>query len=265
MAKLSVQEFQGFITQRCPRPSTHRIRKTAFSGGIAGAIIFGLIFALFSTPFIILFFPWRIHHEWQLRRGPRETAIGVVTEAPNSNMTVNEKPVYKARFKFAIGESEYEGQSYSIDYRYNTGQSVEIEYLATNPGISRITGSTLNHTGFFGLIVLLFPLVGIGVMSFGYFSYRNRLRILQNGVFAAGQVTDISPTNTRVNNQTVYKIEIAFKTDRGTEQHSSYKTYAAGDIALAREKQQSGETAGLLYLPQNPEKILLVETLIQRS
>lgn len=265
MAKLSIKELERFLTQRCPRRPSPLIKKAALSGGSLGLISFGIIFTLFSLPFIIIFFPWRIHHEVLMMRSKLATTPGVVTKAPDSNMRVNDRPVYTTHFTFSVEERKYEGVSYSIGRRHSPNQSVLIEYVPGAAHIARITGTAISQTGFFGLFVIIFPMAGLGVLCGGYFSYRNKMRILCYGAFATGKVSDVSPTNMQINRQTVYEIDIEFKTNRGIEQHSKYSTHSQSDIAMARNKQQAGDAVGVLYLPEKPEKVLFIDTLVKQT
>ena len=265
MAGVTVQELEAFLTQRCPRRPSAGIKRAATGGGVAGMIAFGVFFIIFSLPFMFIFFPWQLHQEVLMKRGSPATASGVVTSAPDSNMRVNDTPVYTVRFVFTVNDVEREGVSYSTGRRYSSGQTVQIEYLEGNPDIARISGTSITQTGMFGLFVLIFPLAGIGVAYGGLYSYRSKMRILRNGAFAAGQIKDVAATNVRVNNQTVYRIEIDFQIGNGSHRQSAYKTYRAAEIALAQKKQSAGQTVGVLYLPENPGKVLFVDGLVKNK
>lgn len=77
----------------------------------------------------------------------------------------------------------------SVAERVTVGSQQPIEYVPGSPGVARVTGSELAPFGWFGLIPLLFPLVGAGVTFQAVRSNRRQSRAYRHGVATRGLVT----------------------------------------------------------------------------
>lgn len=261
MGKVSMEEMAGFLSQDTPREPTAAMKRMAAKGGCF-SLGMGMVLLVFCTPFLLLLFPWRIHHDIRMAASTPETAAGVVTAAPDSNMTVSEVPVYRTEFAFSVDGTEWTGASFSRGRQYAVGQEVVVEYLPEDPHVSRIEGTSLTF-GWFGLFVLLFPLFGVGMIVGGIASYRKKSRILRTGTFAAGHVLEVEATNVTVNERRQYRIEIGFTLPDGTEQTTSWKTTNEEDIQVARSRKSSEAVVGVLYDPGSPSDSILVDTLVK--
>lgn len=261
MGKVSMEEMADFLSQETPREPTGAMKRVAAKDGCF-SLGLGMVLLVFCTPFLFLLFPWRIHDDIRMVTSTPAKAAGKVTAAPDSNMTVNEVPVYRTEFVFSVDGTEWRGESFSRGRRYAVGQEVVVEYLPESPKVSRIEGTSLTY-GWFGLLVLLFPLFGVGMIVGGIVSYRRKTRILRMGVFAAGEVLDVRPTNVTINEKRQYRIEVGFKLPDGTERTVSWKTTDAGDIDVARSRRASGVVVGVLYDADSPSDSILVDTLVR--
>lgn len=261
MAKVSLEEMAAFLSQQTPREPTGGMKRIAAKGGCF-SLGLGMVFLLFCTPFMVLLFPWRIHHDIRMATSTVLKAEGRVTAAPDSNMTINEVPVYRTEFVFSVDGEEWDGVSYSRGRRYVVGHEVVVEYVEGMPYIARIEGTGLTY-GWFGVFMLLFPLAGIALMLGGVHAYRKKTRILRMGTFAAGRVTEVARTNVTVNEQPQFRIDVGFALPDGTEQTTSFKTTNRKDIDHARARKDSGEVVGVLYDPDSPSDSIMVDTLLK--
>ena len=70
-------------------------------------------------------------------------------------------PVYANNYVFTTSDGkEFNGVSYATGQQLQAGTVVKIEYRQDNPSISRIQGMRRKILGAFGLIAVIFPIVG---------------------------------------------------------------------------------------------------------
>jgi hypothetical protein len=110
----------------------------------------------------------------------------------------------------------------------------------------------------FGIWILLltsiFPMIGLIFVIISLKKAKRNIYLIQNGIITNGKVIKKEPTNTRINNQTVYKVFFQYKSQDGNIQEAmnkSHITYNLGD----EEKEP------LVYDCQNPSKAVLLDTL----
>jgi hypothetical protein len=265
---VTIDEIGEFIAQPVPREVPVNISKTSRNNGAIGMIIFGSIFAAFGSIFLFIFFPFNIFSELSIDMGNPNTARGRVTYNKKTSISVGGSkhnsgtPVYEVGFEFTTNEKEeiITGKCYKTGNYYKPGNRITVEYVPGDPETSRIKGCSLDPAGYFGSFVIIFPLAGGLIAFFGIRSLLRKKNLLKNGIFASAEIKNIKRTNMRQNHQYYYKITVAFDVN-GITTESTFKD-CGKQAKTAREKHQSGEPIGILYNPEKPNQILIVDSLL---
>lgn len=103
------------------------------------------------------------------------------------------------------------------------------------------------------LFTLIFPIVG-GIMV-GYSLKRNfkAVDLITNGKFARGKIIDKRPTNTKINEQTVYEFTIEFAADNGRTYQVKSRTHK---VHLVQDEAEEL----VLYAPADPSLGVIFDT-----
>ncbi len=257
---VTIDDIAELLNQEPPRsiPRGLRHRKLQLA-----MLIFGLFFVLFSIPFMILFFPWRVMDSLRLRMGPSERVTGTVAGASRTNMSVNDAPVYEARFRFtpADGSGVRRGVCYTTGEHYSEGDRVAVRYVTASPDICCIEGARLDMGGLAAGFVAIFPLVGAGMLAGRGLARRRYLGLLKHGIFARGRLESVRGTNITVNGQQRFKITVSYEADGG-ERTVTWNGYGH-EVELARRKMQSADQVGVLYDINKPKRVVVLDTLLE--
>ncbi len=221
----------------------------------------GLIFAALGIPFLVVFFPWRLPDELRLRASARTTE-GTVTVRESTSMRENNVRVSKYAFTFKTDDgTSRTALCYETGDSLQVGSRAVVEYLASEPSTARIRGCRLSPFGWGAGFVMIFPLVGVGMIFVVLRARRRVAWLLANGRFCLGHVTAVDATNVSVNHQTRYAVSVSYQ--EGTVERVG-RYYALGEEAeLAQQKMREATGVGVLHDPEHPERILLVDELVR--
>ncbi|KPK96805.1 MAG: hypothetical protein AMK75_07860 [Planctomycetes bacterium SM23_65] len=246
-----IPETYGF-SDMVPRHVPSAVRLRLLFGGFASQ--FGWIFLGFGMIFVWVFQADSAVVSLVRFSGKLETARGVVARSEHSGLKINERDVLTIEYRFTTADgSEHQGASYAIGKHLEPGTTVTVEYPKGNPSVSRIQGMNTTLFGPWVLFVLVFPAVGAVFIFFGLRKGFKGLRLLTNGKTGTGKLLSKEPTNTRINNQTVYKFTFEFKTDDGGTYQAVARTH--------RLEKLSDEEEPLLYDPANPSYVVMMDSL----
>lgn len=216
----------------------------------------GWIFGGFGMVFALGFLGNADLTSWIYFRGNLETAQGTVTAVEQTSASEGGSkhhsgtPIYRYGYKFTAAGTGYSGTSYRVGSGVKYGDKVTIEYPAGNPARSRIQGMRRAVFGAGTLFVLIFPVVGFGLVAVMIYGGWKDLNLLVNGEAALGRFTNKEYTNVKVNSRTVYKMWFEFADTRGTVQ----KTF----MRSSKPEKFEGEAfQQLFYDPAKPGKCLL--------
>ena len=106
----------------------------------------------------------------------------------------------------------------------------------------------------FVLFVLIFPLIGGGILIFGFLKTQKVLKLFSYGVLTKGRLLDRIPTNTRINDQMVFKYVFEFEDRKGDCYKVIEKTHKGWLL-------EDDEEEPLLYLESNPDEAVLLDAL----
>jgi len=259
---VTVDELRDYLSGTPPRIVPPGIRRAALRRIPRTIIVMGVFFTLFSVPFMVMFFPWRLLDDIALNTGGRVTQDGVVDACKATGMKENDRRVFSFEFSYIPGSGDRRtGSCYATGVSREAGTRVAVEYLALRPGVARIQGCRLSPFHWAAGFVIVFPGIGVGRMFFALRARRRVARLLVDGVFSAGRIDSVEATPVRVNNQTRYRVNVVFK-DAAGERRSSYSAYGA-EAVLAEQKRAAGAVVGVLYDPADPSRVLLMDELVR--
>ncbi len=186
-----------------------------------------------------------------------ETTPGTVSAVETSGASENETPVYANHYSFRVEhlETDLEGISYTTGRRFSEGNSVTIEYINSNPNISRIEGA---RSGTFSpwvlCFIIIFPLIGLIMIVVGLKRGLRANQLLKHGKLGLGTLIAKEPTNTQINERTVYKLTFEFKAADGQHYEAVAKSHQP--YVLEDEEQEQ-----LVYDPYNPHNAFLLDAM----
>ena len=206
-------------------------------------MIFVWIFALQSDVTSLFLFSFQTN-----------TTQGFVESVEESNASENDTTIYELSYTYfdQLGR-EHSGKSYSTGYPVVEGQ-VTVEYLDGIPSISRVQGMRRKPFGAFGLISVIFPLIGSAFISAGIRYGLKANRLLAKGRIAFGKLVSSEATGTRINDQTVIKLIFSFTAVDGDEYEAVAKTHQTGDLRDEAEEP-------LLYDEEDPYYAVMLDDL----
>lgn len=140
---------------------------------------------------------------------------GEVVSVGGTNMRTNGQEALRVTFAYEVQGQSYQNASYSYGRHPVEGDPVGVEYAIGDPATARIPGmSTAAFPALVGL-VLIFPGIGLLLVIFGMVRGRGRVKLMREGTSAWGLLTDRTPTNTRINNATVFELEFSYVDEQG--------------------------------------------------
>lgn len=222
---------------------------------------FGWFFFGFGMVFFWLFVPNCDWHSFEYIGMRMEQEQGIVYRVESTNFSVGGsksrrgKPIYANHYRFMRpGNFLYEGVSYSTNW-LSEGTAVVIEHPVGNPAISRIQGMRNAPFDLWpALFVMLFPGIGLIFVMLGINRGSKSTYLLQNGVLGYGKLESISPTNTQINNKSVYKLIFRYLGANGL----MYKTKVLTEqTALLQDE----EAEQLLFDMSNQSNAVMLDTL----
>lgn len=237
-----------------PRQIPLLVKLSLFLGDVI--FILGLIFSLIGVASMVLIS--LLVDFSSLRFSPDTIAKGTITAIEDANASENNHRIYKFQYQYSLdGDSFKSGYSYDSNGELKVGDRVEVECESASTK-SRIKGMKLAPFSPWLLLPFsIFPLVGMVMLLFGVRKGVRNLDLLTNGILAKAKVTHKERTNTRINNQYVYKVFFEFKTADGKMAQSSVNTHKPYLVEDEPEEM-------MLYKPETPEKAVLLDAL-QRS
>ncbi len=184
---------------------------------------------------------------------PQEQLItGRLLSSQQTSMSENDVSIYKNSFSFDYRGQKYEGSSYSLGSIAGQEQSVMVP--EGRPDLARIRDQRRKEFGPFILIVLIFPLIGLGIILFGLARSIKQIRLLRSGVLAEGKFLRKEATGVMINERPVYQVFFEYTAADGQK-------YVISDKTHLLEKVLDQDTERLLYDPSNPGFGMLVDAL----
>lgn len=180
-----------------------------------------------------------------LGQGEWVSTQGLYLGIEETNVIVNEEPVYGYYFSYSVDGQSYQGISYDYYKELGSEAVVDAEYRANQPKIARIKGMDESPTGH-GLIWIfcLVSLIPLGILLWGLRSNQKYLYLLQKGAMAEGTYLRSTRTNITINEQVVYRYEFSFEVNG--------RTYTATCQTHQYDRVEDEEKETILYDPNDP-------------
>jgi hypothetical protein len=226
----------------------HNFGRSSFVTGFLFAII-GLSFVMYFSSVI----NWKI-----LLAGEEDffSTTALITEINETRYSVNDEFLFEYHYNYSLDDELMRpGVFLESEGAFRTGQEIQIDYLITDPNISRYSGkdrSNLNQ------IMLL---AGAGGTLVGFFflfpsvrKTRRERKILLSGRPVKGKLIHAEPTNMSVNEQTVYKLTFEYSVGNNTPRQFSTRSHMLRNLS-----EEHVET--MVYDPRQPSRALIVDTL----
>lgn len=236
-----------------PRQVTTGLRYLVLLGGPLGVI--GWLLAAFGSIFVWAFLPMA-DPSFVLLRGPLGGAEGAVVSVEQTAAREDERAIWKVGFRFRDPAGvERTGASYALGTPPEPGTPVKVEFRLADPDVARIEGLRMGPFSpwLIGLVAL-FPAVGLVLALGGLRRGLTGVALLAEGELTVGRLRAKEPTNTRINNRTVYALTFAFTDLDGREQTVVERTHQP-------EKLQDDAEELLVYDPSTPSRAVLVDNL----
>ncbi|MHC4397602.1 MAG: DUF3592 domain-containing protein [Planctomycetota bacterium] len=242
-----------------PRSVPLSVRLRVLFGGVlnqAGWFFFG-----FGLAFVWAFTLNADLTSWYRFRGQLDTTEGKVIGSKKTLFSKGGSSHYKDTHVYAIHYAftaadgkEYKGLSYITGKQFEQGQKVTIEYPQGKPQTSRIKGMRQKPVGFFGIFPVLFPLIGLLLITGGIRKGLKANQLLALGEQTTGRLKSKEKTNKQVDKEPVYKLTFEFNTPEGMTFETVVKTHETGKLEDQAEEP-------LLYDPMRPSYAMMLDDL----
>ncbi len=235
------------LSPHTPRPIGLFTRAVILFGGAIQQ--FGWIFLAFGSIFAWIFLPMSEVRYWlQPTKNWAETE-GLIETREATNASVNRQPVYRYAHSFEHQGQRYLGSSFSAGAQYNPGDVVRVRFHPTRPArASYVVGAKRAPFSGWVVFVLIFPLVGLAIVSASLPANFRSLHLLMHGMPARGQLIEKADTHSSItiNNvkYPIYRYAFAFEVAGRTYQAACHTHEGA---RLEDEPQEI-----ILYAPMNP-------------
>ena len=103
---VTVDELRDYLSGTPPRIVPPNVRRSALRRIPKTIIVMGVFFTLFSVPFMVVFFPWRLLDDIALNTGGRVTQDGVVDACKATGMKENDRRVFSFEFSYIPGSGD---------------------------------------------------------------------------------------------------------------------------------------------------------------
>lgn len=236
-----------------PRPIPPRLACRAMLG-LTGVL--GAIFLLFSMPFVWIL-TWGSDPIDDVRLAlSTETAQGVITRVSATHSSENDVTVYRYGFSFQVRDGgSFTGESYYAGKRWSAEERVTIEYVPSDPSVARIKGARrATMPVWVVLLVLIFPMIGAAFFISSNVRGWRQVRLLRHGELAQADIVSERATNTSINDVPVMAYVYEFPASDG-------ESYLGQSRALPSGRVGDEEKEPVLYLPWNPRRSTLLDTL----
>ncbi len=262
--KVTADDIAQLLASPPPRSVPAPVQQAVQGGGCASWFLpaFGLVFGGFGLIFVVVFFPWRFVDDFRLAASDRTTP-GEIRRVTPTNMTVNKTKVMEYAFAYTPADRRpREALCYTTGRRWSERETVTVRYLPDNPDVACVEGARLSQGGWIGVVVLIFPLIGGGLVAWFVLDRLRTRQVLRDGTVAEVDVISVDETTMKVNYQTVYRITFANPVQPGGPPITVRRVKKA-DVDLALKHARDRQPIFILYDPRKPSRVIFPEALIE--
>jgi hypothetical protein len=241
-------------------PSPRRVPSAAVQG-VADVVFWlvGGIFLLIGTILSVVF----------LRTLPIDLALdlGASTAAQaaiesmdlDTSISVNGEHPVDLRYTFEVNGATVKGHSQTFNYSWvdsleaNPTATVDVEYVASRPQWSRLKGTMRTPGGYWLCFILLFPLVGAGLVLGGTLPRLRRARVYRHGEGILAKLESVGLNHSvTVNGRHPTRVRWSFQV-QGQRYDGSWSGFNA-ERFLPKD---SSDQLPVIYDPKDPKRSTL--------
>ncbi len=172
-------------------------------------------------------------------QGELSKTEGIVTDWVETNLEENDEDVYQIFYSFSYDGIKYSSYSFNTGRYIDEGKKVKVEFRQDNPNYSRIQGFRYSKSSLLILFIIIFPAVGLYIISLANKTSKKQKKLLENGFVSKGEFK--SREEIEKDDKVTYKLTYDFKANNGK---TYTKIYETSDQILEDER--------ILYNPNDP-------------
>lgn len=230
--------------------------RTVPSGAVSGpadtvVIIIGLSFAILG-----------MLAGWALLRGLQvdlaldltgQTVEGeIIDMVEDTSVSVNKEHPITLVYSYNVGGEPLQGRSNTMDWALvatlEKNPKANIEFAPWNPKWSRVQGATRNSIGYWGLFILLLPLVGFAMVAAVWIKRSGRAKIYRTGQGVSAALESIGLNRSiTVNGRHPTIIRWSFEVN-GERFEGNWTGFKIGNL------NEESKKIPVIYNPNNPKQ-----------
>ena len=255
-----------FLSSATPRVVPESLRRAALREAAPLALaVFGGVFLLMGLVFLKLFFPWRQMDDWRLAAGPAVVTEGRVVAVDYTRMEINKIRVMRYVFEFTpAGGEPVSGVCFTTGSRWEAGATAAVRNYADEPELACLVGARLSEGGLGSAFVLLFPLVGGGLVGWVIVARRRAVALLVHGALGEFRVGAITATGATMNEKPYFKVCLEPIDLPGVEP-VVVRWYDEERLAFVRGRKERGVPVLGLFDRAWPKQVLLPEAWLAKG
>lgn len=197
-------------------------------------------------------------HSFIYFTGDIQTTNGKVLEVIETNFSINESSVWANVFQYSdLSGVVYVRDGFTTGRQLAPQQSIQVEYPINAPQYGRIPGIRSAEFGSWAVALWFLPCIGIIMVFFGIRRGLRDYRLLYTGTLTHAQLTHKESTNTRINDQPVYKLTFDFTDCYSATHHITLRTHLVGNF-------EDDDLELIVYDPRNPSAARLLDQLPEK-
>jgi hypothetical protein len=217
--------------------------------------IIGLAFFIMGLPFSFAFLSFSDFFGPSFSDEDPKTIATIVSSTPTSSY-INDIKVFEINYEYKTSDGNtFNGSGYTTGNIFRIGSEIKVQYQQDNFAVSKSNDlRSSEFGGGFTLFVLIFPVIGLIMLFFSTKKAIKEVYILKIGELAEGRLLSKIPTNTKINNQTVYELQFQFEATNGQMYQAKCRThqyYRLEDEQLEK----------LVYDPDMPSNAVMLDAL----
>jgi len=235
-----------------PREPSEYARRLIFRFQ-GGAFVFLLVGGIFTVIGSVLctVFCWGVPADLRLDMQGVPMHATLTEKHLDRSTEVNGRNPTTMHFRYQVQGQSFEAETNTLDDALAgtpLGMDVNVDVLKSDPSVARLHGETRSMLGYWGLLMLLFPGLGLALAGTAVRKRGLAVKAYRYGQELPGQVVSFAPDRSvKINNRSPWKLQWEFTVD-GKTYRGSLSSMNKGELEpFALQKNVT-----VLALPGNP-------------